>query len=210
MTKKTRLSLLIVIACQLAGAGLAGAEPISFNVKDPKGVNSIGIFLDSKLEPMRGVATGISGEISFDPTSLQLIQGWIRVETNSVQMTNSLMTKKLHEEEWLDAKTYPFIEAKFTKLVSIKKKRKNVYAAKVKGTLTLKNTTKTFVVPVTLTYLKDQVQARNYKGPGDLLIVRATLRIDRHDFDIKPKMGGDIVAREIALDIALVGASTGK
>ena len=48
-------------------AGTALAAPLSFDFKDPKGVNNVQFKLDAPLESITGTGTGISGRVSFDP-----------------------------------------------------------------------------------------------------------------------------------------------
>ena len=75
------------------------AESMSFNFADPKGVNSISIILDSVLEPIMGIASGISGNVIFDPATKKAMKGKIVVQADKIQMTNQMMTKVLHSEE---------------------------------------------------------------------------------------------------------------
>lgn len=206
MNIKNRIPYLVLIAT-LAVPGTLWAEEQTFHFQDPKGVNSIGIFLDSLLEPFHGSATKISGEVTFDPKKPKSLSGKIVVDSSSVQMTNSAMTKALHGADWLDVSGHPKIEAKFVKLVSVKKLSKNKFQLKVKGTLTIKGVTKSLTIPVTLEYLENQQKARNHAGSGHLLVVRSNITINRKDFGIKPEMGPTVVAEKIQLNVAIVGFS---
>ncbi len=65
-TRKTRektLNLLSIAAC----VATASAAADKFDFKDPKGVNAIYFVLDSELEPIMGMATGISGTVNPGP-----------------------------------------------------------------------------------------------------------------------------------------------
>ena len=83
------------------------AELTVFDFKDPKGVNSMTIQVDSILEPIMGTASGISGTLSFDPEAPKSANGKIVVSAGSIQTTNDRMTKVLHSEDWIDIEKYP-------------------------------------------------------------------------------------------------------
>ncbi|MDJ0764657.1 MAG: YceI family protein [Myxococcota bacterium] len=201
-----RMSLLIaLIAVQMIYPQRAEAEAIVFDFKDPKGVNSIGITLDSVLEPFRGVATGISGRVTFDPKQPKSISGSIAVEAKTIRMANDKMTEVLHGEDWLDVKVHPTVTATLDKVISARKVGKGEYALTVKGTFTCKGVSKPLRAKVQLFYHPGRLKERNHSVPGDLLIARTRFVIDRHDFGIKPEMDNTIVSREIVLDIALAG-----
>lgn len=206
MKTKVPISLLMTLCVVIMGSsGLAKEQ--TFDFKDPKGVHSIGIFLDSKLEPMRGSANGISGSAVFDLEKLGITKGVIEVAANSIQMTNPTMTTHLHGEEWINVEKFPNVKATFNKLVSAKKVSDNKFEMVVMGSFTLKGITKKMTVPISVTFHKGQEKTRNHKGEGDLIVVRAKFSIDRVDYNIKPDMPGIIVAKKIQLDLALVGYS---
>ena len=61
------LNATAVLLSILTIAATASAASDEFDFKDPKGVNAIYFVLDSELEPIMGMATGISGTVTFDP-----------------------------------------------------------------------------------------------------------------------------------------------
>jgi hypothetical protein len=59
---------LVRLPLLLAAFGLsAQAAPLTFDFKDPKGVNNVQFSLDAPLESITGTGTGISGSVTFDP-----------------------------------------------------------------------------------------------------------------------------------------------
>ena len=186
------------------GAAAASRE---FNFKDPKGVNSMMFVLDSTLEPIMGLATGISGTVRFDPADPKATRGTIVLDAGSVKCAHSGMTNVLHGEDWIDIKTYPTIEFAFKKVKDAKPGEDGVVALTVVGELTMKGVTKEVVVPVTATHLAGQLSNRLRGREGDLLVLRSTFSVNRKDFGIKPEMGDAVVAEEIELRISIVGIS---
>lgn len=207
MDKKwmTAIFISLVFFCENAWA-----QGMAFNYRDPKGVNSISIVLDSVLEPIMGVASGISGEVMFDPEKKIAIRGRIVVNTAKIQMTNPMMTKVLHSEEWLDVKQFPTVEFLFKEIVSTGSMKDMLYEYMVSGDFTCKGTTKEIQVPVNVSYLPGKLNARNGKGEGDLLILRSQFHINRKDFGIKPDMDNTSVADTIQLNVRIVGYSQKK
>jgi len=181
------------------------ADEMSFNFADPKGVNSITIILDSVLEPIMGIASGISGNVIFDPKKKTAVKGRIVVAADKIQMANPTMTKVLHSEEWLDVKKFPTIEFDFSKIISRGSQKDMLYEYIIAGNFTCKGITREIQVPVNVSYLPGKLRARNDKDDGDLLVLRSKFHIQRTAFAIQPDMNPASVADEIQLNVSIVG-----
>jgi polyisoprenoid-binding protein YceI len=204
-----KTSSFLRLAFTLAAAALVvHAAPLSFDFKDPKGVNNVQFKLDAPLESITGTATGISGTVSFDPAAPAATTGRIVLETKSLTVGNPLMAEHLHGANWLDVAKYPTIVFQAEKLSNVRSKGPQTLAD-VTGTLTVKGVTKEVTVPVTLTYLADKLGARlgDEKLKGDLLVLRANFEINRGEFDIMPGQATDKVAENIVLSLAIAGAA---
>ncbi len=203
MNKSALVSLLA-----LASAGLLAAAPQSFDFKDPKGVNAIQFHLDSVLEPISGTANGVTGNVSFDAANPAATSGRIVVATNSLAVTNSMMTDHLRGEQWLNAPANPEIVFELTKLENAKTDG-NVTSGTATGKFTLKGVTKEISVPVKLTYLPGAFGKRINKPElgGDLLVIRGDFKIQRADYGIQPGKNEDKVNPEINLTLAIVGGA---
>ena len=185
----------------------AGTE---FDFKDPKGVNSISFMLDSLLEPFAGVASGISGKVTFDPADPKATKGTIAVETKSLHLENKGMEGALHGKDWLDVAKHPKIDFTVKEVTDYKSAGDDVFDLTVVGDLTCMGVTKQLTVPVKATYLPGKLGERSNKLAGDLLVLRANFAMKRKDFRIKPDMPGTVVAEEIQLRVSIVGVSPKK
>lgn len=183
------------------------AKNTTYDFNDPKGVNAISIVLNSTLEPMVGFATGVKGQVTVDHLKRKVINGRISVPTDSVTMSNGTMTKVLHSKDWLDAKKYPEITFKFTKMISIVKMTDEVYNITVMGDLTIKGITKEIKAPVLISFHPGKYKMRNSKGEGDLASIKTAFQINRSDFKIKPDTPTSIVAEIIELNMNIMGSS---
>jgi polyisoprenoid-binding protein YceI len=193
---------LLICATSLGLAASLAAAPISFDFKDPKGVNAIQFSLDSVLEPIAGTASGITGKVSFDPANPGATTGKINVATKSLVVPNSMMNGHLLGEGWLNAPANPEITFELTTLAGAK-------TAIATGKFTLKGVTKEIKVPVTITYLPDAFGKRINKPEikGDLLVLRGEFTITRGDYGIQPGQNEDKVNTEIKLSLAVVGSA---
>jgi polyisoprenoid-binding protein YceI len=200
-------SILTLVTALGLTASLAAA-PISFDFKDPKGVNAIQFSLDSLLEPIAGTASGITGKVNFDPANPGATSGKISVATKSLVVPNSMMNEHLLGDNWLNAPAHPEITFELTKLDGAKT-TKNVTAATAIGKFTLKGVTKEVKVPVTITYLADSFGKRINKPEvkGDLMVLRGEFSINRGDYGIQPGKNEDKVNTEIKLSLAVVGSA---
>ena len=191
-----------------AGAAVLTAAPISFDFKDPKGVNAIQFHLDSLLEPISGTAAGVAGTVSFDPAAPAATTGKITVAAKSLVVSNATMTDHLHGKNWLDAEANPEISFEVAKLDNVQTKG-NETTATAHGKFTLKGVTKEISVPLKLTYLAGAFGKRINKPEvkGDLLVVRGEFTINRGDYGIQPGKNEDKVNPEVKLSLGIVGSA---
>lgn len=196
------LSGLAVVACFSALTA-----PLTFDFKDPKGVNNAVFKLDAPLESINGTANGISGTVQFDPANPGAVRGRIVVEAASLHVPNPIMKEHLHGKDWMDVATHKEISFEVTRVANVKTTGADT-TADVTGKFTLKGVTREITVPVRLTYLPGRLADRtNGRMQGDLLVIRSNFTIKRSDFGINPGAPTDKVADEIELTLSLAGAA---
>lgn len=187
------------------------AAPAEFDFKDPKGVNSISITLDSLLEPIVGIASGITGKLTFDPANPTATTGEITAEAKNLQFANKGMQDTLHGPDWLDVAKNPKIAFKFKKVTDAKSGGEGVTEMTVVGDMTCHGITKEITVPVKATFLPGKLSERGGKAEGDILVLRSNFNIKRADFGLKPEMTDNkVVANEIQIRVAITGSSPKK
>ena len=199
----------IRFAVALVATALIGhAAPRSFDFKDPKGVNNVQFKLDAPLESITGTATGITGQVAFDPANPASTTGRITLDTKSLAVGNPLMGEHLHSDQWLDVSRYPAIVFDAREVRNVQPQGVNL-VGEILGTLTVKGVTKDVTVPVTFTYLADKLGARlgDAKLHGDLLVLRANFTINRSDYGIKAGELTDKVAETIHLSLSIAGSA---
>lgn len=203
---KTKSNLASLLALVVATA--ACAAPLSFDFKDPKGVNNVQFKLDAPLESISGHGSGVSGAVSFDPANPGATSGRIILDTASLTVGNPMMREHLHSANWLDAAKHPAIVFEATRLANVRTQGAQILAD-VTGKLTVKGITKDVTVPVAFTHLPDKLGARvgNDKVKGDLLVLRASFEINRSDFGIQAGQSTDKVAESIQLSLSIAGAA---
>lgn len=197
-------TLTLLSLCALAGTALAA--PMTFDFKDPKGVNNAVFKLDAPLEAINGSASSISGTVTFDPANPGATKGKIVVAASSLMVPNPVMKDHLHGERWLDVKRHAEISFDVTALKNVKTTG-NETTADATGTFLLRGVAKEMTVPVRLTYLPDRLSSRSPNLKGDLLVIRSTFTIPRGDFGIMPGQNTDTVAENVEIVLSIAGAS---
>ncbi len=200
----TRITIPFLSALTLAT--FVSAAPITFDFKDPKGVNNVVFKTDAPLESINGTASGISGQVSFDPENPGATTGKIVVAANSLHVGNPTMKEHLHGDMWMNVTKFPEITFELVGLKNVKTEA-NVTTADATGKLTVKGVTKEITTPVKLTYLKDKLQQRMPGKKGDLLVVRSNFAIKRADFGINAGKGEEKVSNDIELSLSVAGGA---
>jgi len=189
----------------VASAPLALAESKEFDFKDPKGVNSISFLLDSVLEPIAGLASGISGKVEFDPERPQDTKGKIVVDAASLYTPNQGMTKTLHAEDWLNVEENKEITFELERAKEVEEDENGGKKMTVYGELICNGISKKIKVPVSVTYLPGRLPDRLRGTEGDVLVLRSKFVVQRKDFGIKREYGNDVVAEDIQVTVAIAG-----
>ena len=195
-------SLLTVLALP----AIASSAPITFDFKDPKGVNNVVFKTDAPLESINGTANGVSGTVAFDPENPSATKGRIVVAANTLHVGNPTMKEHLHGDMWMSVAKYPDMTFELASLQNVKTAG-DATTADATGKLTVKGVTKDITTPVKLTYLKDKLQQRVPGKKGDLLVVRSNFVIKRSDFGINAGKGEDKVSNEIELSLSVAGTA---
>jgi polyisoprenoid-binding protein YceI len=194
-------TLVLVVA-----SASAFAAPLTFDFKDPKGVNNATFKLDAPLEAISGSANGVSGTVKFDPAAPSSLTGKIVIAAKSLHVGNPVMLEHLHGDGWVDVAKHPEITFEVGSIKNAKTEG-TVTTADVTGKFTLKGVTKEISIPAKITYLKDKLKARGGSQEGDLLVIRSNFTVKRAEFGIKPGQAEDKVANEIELSLSIAGAA---
>lgn len=194
---------LLALASVLTVALTSYAESIDFDLNDPKGVNNIVFLLDAPLESINGTATGITGNVSYDPSNPAATTGKIVVAVGSMSVANPKMLEHIMGRQWMNAKKFPKITFELTSLADIDQNGDKVQAKAV-GVMSIKDVSKDLEIPVSFTYLKGKLKDRQ-DTPGDILVVRSSFSITRGDFNVNAGKNLDKVADEVELRLSLAG-----
>jgi polyisoprenoid-binding protein YceI len=210
MAHRRMQGLLAVWLALGAGPLVVWGEGREFDFKDPKGVNSMTFTLDSPLEPIVGVASGVSGQVTFDPERPEGTSGRLVVQADTLHVPQPKMKEVLHSPDWLDVKKYPEISFAFKEVKQSKKLAENVYEWQIAGEFTCHGVTKPLTVTVKAAYQPGKLGERVRGKEGDLLVLRSDFAIKRSDFGIKPDTPAGVVADEIQIRAGVVGGCPKK
>jgi polyisoprenoid-binding protein YceI len=197
--------LIVLLTLTTLGSS-AYTAPLTFDFKDPKGVNNAVFKLDAPLEAINGSANGVTGTVTFDPENPGATKGKIVVAASSLHVPNPMMNGHLHGEQWLDVAKQPEITFEAKELKNVKTTGETT-SADVTGTLTIKGVAKELTAPIKLTYLKGKLGQRVPNLNGDLLVIRSTFTIKRSDYGINPSAPQDKVSDDINITLSVAGAS---
>lgn len=180
----------------------AGAT--KFSLKDPKSVNVMRFTLDGRVEAISGLATDISGDVSFDPADIADTRGKVVVQTKSLATSHANMTEHMLSARWLDAAQFPTIEFDIKKVDNITKLEgaDEAWSMNVTGDFLIHGITKSLTIPVRVTNLPGQLIKRN-RNKGDLMVLRSTFTIKRSDFGIDGEVPLDVVSDQVQIDFAI-------
>ncbi len=128
-----------------------------------------GHSIDFKSKDPSGSFKEMGGDIDFDENNLDACKFNLKIEVSSISSGNGMQNKKAQTEEWFNAKKYPQIKFKSTKV----EKKGSEY--NITGELTMKGVTKTVTIPTTVS------------GSGSKLTFKGNFNVNRMDYKVGKK-----------------------
>ena len=204
-TKPFYIILLIVSISIILSKGSAYSESATFLFRAPDASNPVNIRVDSLFEMNKGTAAIINGNLCIDPPSLDISCGKIIIPSAAIIMSNRVKTAMLHSKKWLNKTEYPNIVFEFNAVEKIIQSTGRIKDLLIRGELTIKETTKTAVLPVKIICDAgfDQINKAGITTPQ--LILESSFSISRAAFNIKPDVPSYIIDDTIYLDIHICG-----
>lgn len=183
---------------------LAAPSVRTFDFADPKGTNTVTITVDAPIEPVTGIAGGITGSASFDPAHPEKTTGEIRVAVESIQFGNPGYANSVRGYA-LEGKKFPTLTCKLKKIVSGKEVEKGRFKGMVAVDFTVKGITKALTIPLDVRYLPGLSKERDGRTEGDLMVVKTKFAIKRSDFDVAPGLSPLLAPDTVEVGVSLVG-----
>ena len=200
---KTLAAALTVL---ILGMSALADEPKTFDFKDPKGVNALLIIMDSLLEPIVGMASGISGEVSYDADSPEQLKGAIQLDVNSIKLSNDAMTKVMHGASWMNTEKFGTVTVTFNQVTDAVEEDGAVVLT-VDAMVEAVGKSLEKELEIIVEHVPDGAKKRGGADSGDLLRLASEFVVTREELGIKPDMGDEVVANEIMISVAIVGYS---
>lgn len=138
--------------------------------------------------PVEGAFDRFSGSLKFDPNNLEGSSAEFKIEITSVNTKDSKRDGHLQSKDFFDAKTYPTMSFKSTKISKISEKE-----FMMDGQMTIKGKTKIISVPFTLLNIMDHPMKKGSLVAG----LKGKTTIKRSDFGIGT---GDWSADKVVAD----------
>lgn len=162
------------------------ATPTRFDFRDALRRNSVDIVMDGPLERTVGVSHFVTGwmEVNLEAIS-QGFKGELEVDMRTfetgVELKNIFLREKIFE-----ASQYPTAMASIVKAVSVSSGRLidgQSLQVKAEAQLRFKNSVKSVIIPLRMTYYKENDFTRT-RLPGNLLLVTSGFELDLATFGI--------------------------
>ena len=207
LTRKSAPLLLLAAAVGF-GVKIAAQGSGTYDLKDPKGVSGLQIALDSPLEPIYGQSSAISGTLNFDAEHPEKSTGKVVVATDSVTLAGAGISHAAQQDWCLNPAKFPTIEFDIKKIDNVKKSGDTILAD-VTGNFTLHGVTKPLTAKAKVTPLVGKLKTRGgLEGKvGDLVKVQAKFTIDRIAYGVGTNLPPDLVAKDIKVDLSIIGTS---
>ncbi len=197
----SKLAFISATACAIIlGATVYAVDSMkTFDLKDPKGVNSVSFNIDSMLEPIQGYASGITGNVKIDPLRPETSTGTVTIDAKTIGSANSRLAGKMLGNGFLEAEKFPTITFKIGKIKDIKVaklKDITVIECNVEGDFTMRDVTKKITVPAVVRWVPKGNEAR-LGAPGDILSIKSNFSINRLDYGVDGGLPLDLVGNQI-------------
>jgi polyisoprenoid-binding protein YceI len=170
-----KIALLASVVAVSASLVAFTAKKLSGDWQLDQSHSSMSFIINHFGSPFMGKFNKFEGKLNFDPNDLSKANAEFTIDANSINTFNDQRDGHVKNADFLDVAKYPTITFKSEKF---SKKAENQYV--VTGKLTIKETTKTLDLPLTVTTLRDHPFDKTKK----ILGIKVEYDIKRSDFKI--------------------------
>ena len=214
MIRMTELVRWVGAAILVAASGMAhsaSAAPRSFDLADPMGRNAVALTMESRYQPIRGIAQEVQGSLSFDPET-GACSGTIELVSSSVHWIGDDLDEDLFGPSWFDVANRPTWPITIKAAAHSEALNDETWQIAAMGAMVVRGRAGGVNFPLTITYLPGGMSERTGGVvSGDLIVVRGALSFARGEYGLDPaSLGGDLYGDEIELNFSLVGWSAGS
>ncbi|MBI4716485.1 MAG: YceI family protein [Planctomycetes bacterium] len=168
---------------------------------------------DAPLEHIKGttnqvVGYAVAGKPSDSDFALKVAE--FQLPVASLDTGIPTRNKHLQEKRWLDAESFPLVVFRLTGTQNPKLEKSaegfKTYSLELLGSLTIRSSTKTLVVPARITVMP-QSEKTKARAPGDLLAIRCEFPVKMSDYGVATgdaAIASGKVSDELALDVFLL------
>ncbi|MEZ4650893.1 MAG: YceI family protein [Candidatus Eisenbacteria bacterium] len=195
----------------VAGSQSALAAQRQFDLEDPMGRNSVALTMESRYQPIRGIAEQVRGTLAFDPET-GACSGTIDLATSGVHWVGDNLDEDLSGSAWFDSANRPNWPITIKTAAHAEALDDETWQIAALGAMVVRGRAGGVNFPVTITYIPGGMTERTEGAvTGDLIVVRGGLSFARSDYGLDPaSVGGDLYGDEIELNFSLVGWSAGN
>ncbi|MCO4763055.1 MAG: YceI family protein [Myxococcales bacterium] len=190
-------SLTLAVATLVAGTAFAqltvkAKGPQKVALSDAIRANQISWLSDAPVEKIKGTAPNVKGNFVMDPANMKAMTGLITVPVKGMKTGNPIRDHHLAGKSWLDARKFPNITFKITKIAAarVSGKKANVKAV---GVFTCHGVSKTITVPVEISW--KEAGAKTKRVAGDWVKIKTAFAIKLADYKVAGKAGN--IGREV-------------
>ncbi|MGE0788095.1 MAG: YceI family protein [Sandaracinaceae bacterium] len=151
---------------------------------------------DAPLERMTGTTSGLSGDITWDPSNLSQVSGTFTVPVTSLRTGIDLRDEHLRGDSWLDAGRFPNLTLEVERVEGATRLEPNsATRIRLHGSFTVHGVSRPVVVNATVRYIPGEHPEIRAQG-------RFTVRLTDHNISV-PAPVRLKVSNEIVVNVSL-------
>lgn len=140
---------------------------------------------DAPLERVTGISSGVSGELTVDPSNLSSARGRVNVQVATMRTGIDLRDRHLRGPDWLDATAHPESTLEITAIEGATALAPNsTQRVTIRGRFSLHGITRDITASAQVRYIPLNDELRAQGVTGDVIRGQASFEIQLSDYEV--------------------------